>query len=106
MFYISLMTFTEEGARSVNKSTARAEAFNKIAEQRGIKIHHTFWTNGPYDVIHLFEVDNEDDAMAHSYSLSALGNVRTQTYRAYTRDEIQPVMNNVFNPYHLLNSEV
>jgi len=104
MLYISLMTFTEEGARSLNKSAARSEAFTKVAEERGIKIHYTLWTNGPYDVIHLFEVDNEEDAMAHSYSLSVLGNVRTQTYRAYTRDEIQPVMASVFNPYHLLDT--
>jgi uncharacterized protein with GYD domain len=99
------MTFTEEGAKYVNRSTSRADAFRKVAEKRGIKILHTFWTNGPYDVIHIFEVDNEDDAMAHSYSLTALGNVKTQTYRAYEKEEIEPVMGKVFNPYDLLDTE-
>lgn len=102
--YIALMTFTEEGARSLGKSTARAEAFQKVAEKRGINILNTFWTNGVYDVIHIFEVENEQDAMAHSYSLSSLGNVRTQTFRAYDKDEIDTVMSKVFNPYDLLDA--
>ncbi|MFH1374141.1 MAG: GYD domain-containing protein [bacterium] len=103
--YIPLMTFTEEGARSLGKSTARAEAFAKVAEKQGIKIIDTFWTNGPYDVIHIFEVNKEEDAMAHSYSLSTLGNVKTQTYRAYRKEEIDPVMKSIFNPFDLLNAE-
>ncbi len=103
--YITLMTFTEEGAKHLVKTTARAEAFRSVAEKRGIKILHTFWTNGPYDVIHIFEVENEDIAMAHSYSLNSLGNVRTQTYRAYSRSEVEGIMKNVFNPYDLLKAD-
>ena len=53
--YITLMTFTEEGAKHLGKTTARAEAFRKVAEKRGINILHTFWTTGLYDVIHIFE---------------------------------------------------
>lgn len=103
--YITLMTFTEEGAKHLGKTTARAEAFRKVAEKRGINILHTFWTTGLYDVIHIFEVEKEEDAMAHSYSLSSLGNVRTQTYRAYSKEEIEGVMANVFNPYDLLKAD-
>ncbi len=104
MTFITLMTYTEQGAKSLGKTTARAEAFRKIAETKGIKILHTFWMNGPFDVIHIFEVDNEDDAMAHSYSLNSLGNVRTQTYRAYNKEEVEKIVSNVFNPYDLLNA--
>ena len=102
--YITLMTFTEEGARNLGKTTARAEAFRKVAEQKGIKIINTFWTAGVFDVVHIFEVENEDDALAHSYSLSSLGNVRTQTFRAYTQSEIEPIVKKVFNPYDLLKA--
>jgi uncharacterized protein with GYD domain len=103
--YIALLTFTEQGTKALTKTTARAEAFRKVAEKRGIKILKTYWVNGPFDIIHIFEVDKHEDAMAHSYSLSSLGNVRTQTYQAYTRDEVDPILKNVFNPYDLLEGQ-
>ncbi len=99
--YIALLTFTEKGAAEIGKTTRRAEAFKKAAEKKGIEIIETYWINGPYDIIHVFRVNSEEQAIAHSLSLSALGNVRTQTYRAHDRKEMDHIMKNVFDPYNL-----
>ena len=99
--YIALLTYTEKGAAEIGKTTRRAEAFKKAAEKRGIEIVETYWINGPYDIIHVFRVNTEEEAIAHSLSLAALGNVRTQTYRAHDRDEMNYIMENVFEPYDL-----
>jgi len=81
----ALHTFTKKGA----------------AEKRGIEIIETYWINGHFDIIHVFKAKSEEQAIAHSLSLSALGNVRTQTCRAHNRQEMDHILNNVFDPYDL-----
>jgi uncharacterized protein with GYD domain len=93
--YIALLTFTEKGIRDVKQTAKRADAFNDLAEKNGIKIINTFWLNGPFDGIHIFEVANEDQAMVHSLSLSSFGNVKTQTFRAYSKREILPLLESI-----------
>ena len=100
--YIALLTFTDKGAEQLKQTTVRAEAFQKIAEKSGIKILHTYWLNGPFDGIHIFEVKSEDDAMLHSLNLTQFGNVRTQTFRACTRAEIEPILERLAAPTDLL----
>ena len=103
--YITLLTLTDKGAQQLKQTTARAEAFRKIAEKSGIRIAQTYWLNGPFDGIHIFEVKNEDEAMAHSMSLTSFGNVKTQTFRAYTKDEIEPILKSIPAPSELLRTD-
>jgi len=103
--YIALLTFTDKGAEQLKQTTVRAEAFQKIAEKSGIKILQTYWLNGPFDGIHIFSVENEDQAMAHSLSLASFGNVKTQTFRAFTKDEIEPILEGLPAPSDLLSAD-
>ena len=93
--YIALLTFTDKGAEQLQQTTVRAEAFKKIAARNGIRILQTYWLTGPFDGIHIFEVETEDQATAHSLSLTSFGNVRTQTFRAYSKDEIEPILQSI-----------
>ena len=36
--YLSLIKFTEQGAKNIKQSTTRAHTFNKTAEKAGVKI--------------------------------------------------------------------
>ena len=36
--YITLIQFTEQGAKNLKKSTSRAHAFDRLAEKTGVKI--------------------------------------------------------------------
>ena len=100
--YIALLTFTDKGAEQLKQTTVRAEAFQKVAEKAGIKILQTYWLNGPFDGIHIFEVEREDQATAHSLNLMQFGNVRTQTFRAYDKSEIEPILARMADPADLL----
>jgi uncharacterized protein with GYD domain len=50
-------------------------------------------------------VETEQQAMAHSFSLSSFGNVKTQTFRALTKEEVEPVLEMVDDPDMLLHQD-
>ncbi|MBC8277452.1 MAG: GYD domain-containing protein [FCB group bacterium] len=102
--FIALLNFTEHGSKHVKKTTARADAFREMAERSGVKIIHTFWMNGPYDIVHILEVEDDNAAMVHSLSLQSLGNVKTQTFRAYSKEEMNEILGQSFNAFDLLRA--
>ena len=50
----------------------------------GMKIIEEFWTIGAYDAVVLF--DAPDDETAFALKVSSLGNVKTQTMRAFRKE--------------------
>ncbi|MBC8425875.1 GYD domain-containing protein [bacterium] len=100
--YVSLLTFTDTGIKNLRKTTARAEAFAERIKAKGINIQYTLWTVGQYDLVHFFEAESDTAAATFAYTLSALGNVRTNTMRAYSIDEMKELVDNVETPYDLI----
>jgi len=47
--YVTLIRFTDQGARGIRNSPARALAFNKTAEKTGISVEVQLWTVGACD---------------------------------------------------------
>ena len=47
---------------------------------------------GPYDIVVLFEAPDDETATALALKVSALGNVRTTTMRAFTADEMSHIV--------------
>jgi uncharacterized protein with GYD domain len=70
--YVSLIRFTDQGARAAKKSAARALAFRKAAKKAGITVEAQLWT-----------------AVAQ---LVAQGNVRTETLRAFDAKEFKEIV--------------
>ena len=85
--YIMLAKFTEQGIRNVKDSPKRAEAFRKTCEKLGARVKDIYWTMGRYDVVAITDAPDELTMNATLYSLGSLGNVRTETLRAFTRQE-------------------
>ena len=90
--YIVLSTFTEQGIRTVKDTTKRADAVKELARKMGIDTKSLYWTVGKYDVIATFEAPDDASMTALSLAISAAGNVRTQTLRAFSRDEMGGVL--------------
>jgi uncharacterized protein with GYD domain len=86
--YIVLGQFTDQGIRNVKDTTKRAEALKDLGKKAGATIKEVYWTIGQYDVVTV--VDAPDDATLTSLMLKvgALGNVRTQSLRAFTAEEM------------------
>jgi uncharacterized protein with GYD domain len=87
--YVVLASFTDQGIRNVKDSPKRADAFKEMAKTFGVTVKELVWTQGQYDVVTILEAPDEVAAMALSLSLGALGNVRTQTLRAFSAADMK-----------------
>ena len=69
-----------------------AAAFKGAAKKMGVKITGQFWTLGPFDGLLVFEAPDDETATALMLHLGALGNVQTQTARAFTAIEMEKIL--------------
>ncbi|MBR0876759.1 uncharacterized protein with GYD domain [Bradyrhizobium japonicum] len=90
--YVVLGNFTDQGARNVKDSPKRADAFKEMAKTFGVTVKEIVWTQGRYDVVTVLEAPDETAAMSLSLSLSALGNVRTETLRAFSAADMTKIV--------------
>ena len=90
--YVSLVQFTEQGIRSVKYTTKRVAGDTAEAEKMGLKVRDSFWTLGPYDVVLLLEAPDDQSVTAFTLKLGSLGNVKTQTMRAFRREEMEGIL--------------
>ena len=90
--YVVLGNFTDQGARNVKDSPKRADAFKEMAKTFGVTVKEIVWTQGRYDIVTVLEAPDEAAAMSLSLSLSALGNVRTETLRAFSAADMTTIV--------------
>ena len=90
--YISLLRFTEQGARNIKKSTGRAHSFDRAAEKAGVKIEGQYWTVGAYDGVLIISADAEKKALHWLAELASDGNVRTETLQAFIDTEFDGIV--------------
>ena len=90
--YIALSTFTDPGIRSIKNSTQRADAVKEAASKFGAKMTQIYWTLGQYDLVAIIEAPDDVSAAAFGMAIGSAGNVRMQTLRAFTKDEMGGVL--------------
>jgi uncharacterized protein with GYD domain len=90
--YVVLTNFTDQGIRTARDTMKRTEAFKNMAKKFGVTVREFFWTQGQYDIVAITEAPDEVSGTALNMSLCALGNVRTQTLRAFSADEMKQII--------------
>lgn len=90
--FISLCTFTDQGIRTVKDTVQRADAVTDGARKFGCTLTNVFWTQGQYDIVTIVEAPDEASATAFALAVSQAGNVRFQTLRAFSRDDMQDIL--------------
>lgn len=90
--YIILLNFTDQGIRNVKETVERAKAFKAVADTLGAHIKDFYWTQGPHDVVAVMEVPDEETCMSLLLTLGSLGNVRSQTLRAFSAEEMGRIL--------------
>jgi uncharacterized protein with GYD domain len=93
--YVVLAKFTEQGVRNAKDSPKRADAYKQMAKTFGVTVKEIVWTQGRYDVVTIVDAPDESAAMSLSLSLGALGNVRTETLRAFSVGEMTKIVGNM-----------
>ena len=89
--FITLINFTEQGIKKVKDSPDRFEKFRSMAEAMGVSVKSAFWTVGSYDMVVTVEGE-EAAAVAVLLKVGSLGNVRSQTMRAFSKDEMNGIL--------------
>lgn len=90
--YIVLAQFTEQGIRGVKETTKRADAVKDLARKFGVTAKEFYWTLGSYDVVVILDAPDDASMTALGLAIGGLGNVRTQTLRAFSREEMNGVL--------------
>jgi len=88
--YVTLIRFTDQGARNIQKSTDRGLAFKKAAEKSGVTVETQLWTTGSFDGVIVLSGE-EKKILRCLAQLTALGNVRTRTSQAFNAAEFKAV---------------
>ena len=89
--YVSLLNWTDEGAKNIAGTTERAEAARKMVAEKGGSLE-VYWTMGQYDMVAISEFPDDETAVAFLAQLASLGNVRSQTMRAFDADDVKGIM--------------
>ena len=90
--YVMLAHFTEQGIKNVKDSPKRADAFRQSAKKHGATVKEIFWTLGQYDLVAILDAPDDVTVTALGLSLGTLGNVRTQTLRAFSEAEMAAIL--------------
>jgi uncharacterized protein with GYD domain len=90
--YVVLANFTDQGIRKAKESPKRAEAFRQLAKTLGVTVRDIFWTQGRYDIVTIVEASDESSATSLNLSLGALGNVRTESLRAFSAADMTTIV--------------
>jgi uncharacterized protein with GYD domain len=92
--YISLLSFTDQGIRNIKESPKRADAVKALAKKMGVTIKEVYWTLGHYDLVVVMEGD--DEAVTSTLlKIASLGNVRSETLRAFSAAEVGRIVGNI-----------
>src|SRR5579864_9307801 len=90
--YITLLRFTEQGAKDLKASTNRAHTFDKIAAKAGVKIEGQYWTLGAYDGVLILSADSEAKVLRCLSQLASQGNVRSETMQTFIDKEFDEIV--------------
>ena len=90
--FVLLLHYTQQGIAKIKESPTRLDAAKKAAEKGGGKIHAWFLTMGQYDAVIISEFPNDEACAKFTLSLGALGNVTTETLKAFTEAEYRKII--------------
>jgi uncharacterized protein with GYD domain len=90
--YIVLGTYTDQGIRGVKDTVKRAESLRDVAVRVGMSVTELYWTMGQHDLVLMAEAPDDETMTAFALTIAATGNVRTQTLRAFTPEEVREIL--------------
>lgn len=93
--YVVLANFTEQGILNIKETGKRAKGFRDLAKAAGVTVKDIFWTFGGYDVVVTMEGPNDEIVASLMMKVGALGNLKSQTLRAFTESQIDFLVSKV-----------
>jgi uncharacterized protein with GYD domain len=89
--YISLVNLTEQGGRDAKNAPERLQAFDQALKEAGGQLVGFYLVMGQYDYIVIVEAPDDQTAARLILKTMAQGSMRTQTLRAFPREEFEQI---------------
>jgi uncharacterized protein with GYD domain len=93
--YLSLISYTQQGAAEIKNSPARAKKFRAAVEAAGGQVISMYWSIGEVDGTLIFDAPDEQTGSALLLKLAQQGNVRTRSMRVYDELEFAAIVDKV-----------
>jgi uncharacterized protein with GYD domain len=91
--FVVLSSFTEQGVKQFKDVPDRISAWRKAAKESGGEVQQVLTVMGAhFDTVSLVLAPSDEVMARIVLDLAALGNVRTQTLRAFAEDEIKKIV--------------
>jgi uncharacterized protein with GYD domain len=90
--FVTLIHYTQQGISRIKESPSRLDAAKKVAEADGGKIQAWYLTMGGYDAVLISEFPNDEAYAKFTLSLGALGNITTETLKAFAEAEYRKII--------------
>jgi uncharacterized protein with GYD domain len=89
--YISLVNLTEQGIKEVKNAPERLQTFDLAAKEAGARLIGFYLVMGQYDYVVITDAPDDQTAARLILGTLAQGSVRTQTMRAFPREEFEHI---------------
>lgn len=90
--YIILFRLTQQGIKNIKESPARIDAAKRTFQTMGAEVKEFYSVMGRYDTVFVVEAPDDETIAKASLAIGSLGNVRTETLRAFTEDEYRKIV--------------
>jgi len=93
--YITLIKFTQKGAEDIKHGPDRVSAAKQRAKAAGGEMKAFYLTMGHYDAVVITEAPSDEAAATNLLAAGTLGTIRTETLRAFTKDEFRRMVSSL-----------
>ncbi len=90
--YMVLANFTEQGRQHIKDLPTWLREGEERLRQAGGRFVAWYALQGPYDALAVVEVPNDEAGLPLLLTLNREGNVRTTSFKAYSRDEFEKAL--------------
>lgn len=90
--YVTLLNWTDQGISKVKQAIERLQAADEAIQNAGGKLLSVNYTMGQYDLVVVAEAPDDETAMTFLVDIAGRGNVRSETLKAFSPDEMQAIL--------------
>ena len=89
--YVTLIHYTDQGVKTFKGLSQRLDETRQAGEAVGAELIGYYLTMGQYDAIAISQAPDDVAIARLALAAGARGNVRTETFRAFTEDEAKAI---------------
>ena len=90
--YISLLRYTQQGIAAIKQGPTWLDAAKQAYKKAGGELKVFYLTIGQFDAVAIAELPDDTALARMVLALGAMGNVRTETLRAFNEAEFRKIV--------------